>query len=213
MTKQVRLLIFALPLVSVAWGDTLTMRDGSQMSGRLVSAQNGAVIFAVEGAQRRFDVDRIARIDFNGPGDERGRVNGDYFGQDEHSRYDQYRNRPDYRTQQPQGGAIAAKAQDMGKGGVGIGQPISAEQTSQDGQGRSRVYQNATVYWSPRTGAHEVHGGIRDQYMKMGAENGRLGYPTSDETPAPDGMGRVNNFEHGSIYWSPRTGARVDFAR
>jgi uncharacterized protein with LGFP repeats len=45
----------------------------------------------------------------------------------------------------------------------------------------------------------------RDQYMKMGAESGRLGYPTSDEVPAPDGFGRVNNFEHGFIYWSPRT--------
>lgn len=73
--------------------------------------------------------------------------------------------------------------------------------------------QNSTVYWTPATGAHEVHGAIREQFIRVGAENSRLGYPISDEMPAPDGVGRVSNFEHGSIYWAARTGPRVDFAR
>jgi hypothetical protein len=95
MTKPVQVLIFALPLVSLAWGDTLTIRNGSHMSGRLISAQGGAIIIAVEGGERRFDVDRIAQIDFTGPGDEPGLVNGDSFGDDEHFQYDRSRNRPD----------------------------------------------------------------------------------------------------------------------
>lgn len=101
----------------------------------------------------------------------------------------------------------------MMRAGVGLGQPISPEQTSSDGQGHFCVYQNSTLYWSPATGAHEIHGALREQYLRQGAENSRLGYPVSDELPAPDGIGRVSNFEHGSIYWSSRTGARVEFGR
>lgn len=210
--RPIGIILAALPFAAGLWGDTLVLRNGSQFSGRLVSAQNGSISFDQDGGQnRRFNVNEIARIEFNGGNG--GSAYSDYYGEDQHSRYDQYRNRPDYRDRQPQGGAISAKYQDMNRAGIGLGQPISPEQTSSDGQGRFRVYQNSTIYWSPRTGAHEVHGAIREQYLRMGAENSRLGYPVSDETPAPDGMGRVNNFEHGSIYWSPRTGARVDFAR
>jgi hypothetical protein len=36
---------------------------------------------------------------------------------------------------------------------------------------------------------------------------GFLGYPTTDETVTPDGIGRYNHFQNGSIYWSPTTGA------
>ena len=35
-----------------------------------------------------------------------------------------------------------------------------------------------------------------------------LGYPTTDETGTPDGVGRFNHFSNsGSIYWTPSTGA------
>ena len=37
---------------------------------------------------------------------------------------------------------------------------------------------------------------------------GYLGFPTTDETPTPDGIGRFNHFaDDGSIYWTPTTGA------
>ena len=54
---------------------------------------------------------------------------------------------------------------------------------------------------------HEVHGAIRVKYDSLGAESSFLGYPTTDETGCPDGVGRYNHFEAGSIYWSPATGA------
>ena len=54
---------------------------------------------------------------------------------------------------------------------------------------------------------HEVHGAIRAKYDGLGAEGSFLGYPTTDETGCPDGVGRYNHFEAGSIYWSPATDA------
>jgi hypothetical protein len=55
--------------------------------------------------------------------------------------------------------------------------------------------------------AREVHGAIRAKYLALGAEASVLGYPTTDETGTPDGIGRFNHFEGGSIYWTPGTGA------
>ena len=34
-----------------------------------------------------------------------------------------------------------------------------------------------------------------------------LGYPVTDETITPDGRGRYNHFQYGSIYWTPFTAA------
>ncbi|MET8136217.1 hypothetical protein ABZ153_39365 [Streptomyces sp. NPDC006290] len=77
-----------------------------------------------------------------------------------------------------------------------------------DGRGRSRDFQNGTIEWSPQTGSQEVHGAIRDHYASLGGSGGFLGYPLTDETGTPDGIGRFNHFENGSIYWTPETGAR-----
>jgi hypothetical protein len=56
-------------------------------------------------------------------------------------------------------------------------------------------------------GAFEVHGAIRDKYLALGAEASILGYPRTDETGTPDGIGRYNHFQGGSIYWTPGTWA------
>src|SRR5262249_28411227 len=56
-------------------------------------------------------------------------------------------------------------------------------------------------------GAHEVHGDIRAKWSSMGWETSVLGYPTTDETSTPDGIGRYNHFQGGSIYWTPSLGA------
>ena len=41
----------------------------------------------------------------------------------------------------------------------------------------------------------------------LGWERSFLGYPLTDETATPDGVGRYNHFQGGSIYWTPATGA------
>lgn len=60
----------------------------------------------------------------------------------------------------------------------------------------------------PDSPAFEVHGDIRAKYDALGGANG-LGLPLTDETTTPDGIGRFNHFERGSIYWTPRTGPMV----
>ena len=60
-------------------------------------------------------------------------------------------------------------------GGSGVDSP--------DGVGRFRHYANGSIYWSPPTGAHEVHGAIRT-LVQLGWErlprlpgHGRIGHP------------------------------------
>jgi uncharacterized protein YkwD len=88
-----------------------------------------------------------------------------------------------------------------------LGYPVTNELATPDGAGRFNHFQGGSVYWSPGTGAHEVHGAIRDRWAGQGWERGFLGYPVTGELPTPDGAGRFNHFQGGSVYWSPGTGA------
>jgi LGFP repeat-containing protein len=104
-------------------------------------------------------------------------------------------------------GQIEAKYNALGGCNSILGVPVSEERGAPDGQGRYSVFDKGSIYWSARTGAFEVHGTIRDEWSNVGWEAGVLGYPITDETGAPDGVGRYNVFERGSIYWTPQTGA------
>jgi uncharacterized protein with LGFP repeats len=88
-----------------------------------------------------------------------------------------------------------------------LGFPVTDEYTTGKGDGRYNHFQGGTILWSPASGAHEVHGAIRDEYANLGWERSVLGYPTSDETDTARRDGRYNNFQYGNIYWSPATGA------
>jgi hypothetical protein len=88
-----------------------------------------------------------------------------------------------------------------------LGEPVTGELTAPDRIGKYRHYQGGSIYWSPTTGAHETHGLIRADWQSTGWEQGPLGYPTSDESPTPDGAGRFNTFQWGVCYWTPATGA------
>jgi hypothetical protein len=87
-----------------------------------------------------------------------------------------------------------------------LGAATDAETTLPDG-GKRRDYAGGAIYWTAATCAHEVHGGIFGEWQATGLPQGFLGYPTINETPTPDGLGRYNHFQHGSIYWTPTTGA------
>jgi uncharacterized protein with LGFP repeats len=88
-----------------------------------------------------------------------------------------------------------------------LGQPLTDELGTPDGVGRFNHFQGGSIYWTPTTHAHEVHGEIRNKWSALGYERSFLGYPVTDETPTPDGVGRFNHFQGGSIYWTPGTGA------
>lgn len=104
-------------------------------------------------------------------------------------------------------GAIRARWLALGGEGSAFGYPTSDETPTADGTGRFNDFENASVYWHPSSGAFEVHGAIRARWLALGGTGSVLGYPTTNETTTPDGIGRYNHFQNGSIYWTPATGA------
>ncbi len=66
------------------------------------------------------------------------------------------------------------------------------------------------IYWSARTGAHEVHGAILGRYFNVDGTDRALGFPTSDELPINGyPTARMSTFERGIIFWTPEGGARI----
>jgi hypothetical protein len=106
-------------------------------------------------------------------------------------------------------GAIQAKWQSLNWENGILGFPVTDELSTPDGIGRYNHFEGGTIYWTTKTGAHEVHGGIRARWSQQGWERGKLGYPISDELSTPSGYGRFSRFQGGSIYWSPIDGTRV----
>jgi hypothetical protein len=104
-------------------------------------------------------------------------------------------------------GAIRNRWASMGWERSVLGYPITDESVTPDRIGRYNHFQRGSIYWSPTSGAFEVHGAIRNKYASLGWERSFLGYPLTNETTTPDGIGRYNHFQGGSIYWSPTTGA------
>ena len=103
--------------------------------------------------------------------------------------------------------AIDQKDQLLGGASGLLGKQVQNETICSDGVGHYRQYEHGSIYWTPDTGACELHGAIRDKWASLGWEQSVLGYPTTDEMTTPHGIGRYNHFEHGSIYWTPDTGA------
>jgi uncharacterized protein with LGFP repeats len=108
-------------------------------------------------------------------------------------------------------GPIAAHYQQLGGASSYLGTPVGGEYATAGG-GRAQNYTGGAIYWSSGTGAHAVHGAILAKYHALGGPASFLGYPTTDETGTPDGIGRYNHFNGqggwpASIYWTPSTGA------
>jgi uncharacterized protein with LGFP repeats len=97
---------------------------------------------------------------------------------------------------------IAQKYVQLGGQNSFLGQPSTQELICSDRQGKYCHYQRGSIYWHPDLGAFEVHGAIREKWASLGSEQ-FLGYPKTDERTTPDGVGRYNHFQKGSIYWHP----------
>jgi hypothetical protein len=98
-------------------------------------------------------------------------------------------------------GAICEKWVSLGGDRGLLGPPISDEMPST--KGRISKFTAGMILWSSATGAHEVHGLIRDAYVREGLDAGCLGLPTSDEEKANGSNGRISNFQGGVITWKP----------
>ena len=106
-------------------------------------------------------------------------------------------------------GAIRDKWASLGWEKSFLGFPTTDESGTPDGVGRYNHFQGGSIYWTSQTGAYEVHGDIRSKWESLGWEKSYLGYPLTDESITPDGIGRFNHFQGGSIYWTPNTGANA----
>ncbi|MBB5154147.1 hypothetical protein [Saccharopolyspora phatthalungensis] len=111
-------------------------------------------------------------------------------------------------------GVIAQRyIEQSGPGGV-LGYPTTDELGTPDGRGRFNHFTGtggASIYWTPRTGAHEVYGGIRVRWSQLGWERSYLGYPVTGEYGTE--QGRASEFEHGFVEWHRDNGAVVDFPK
>jgi hypothetical protein len=63
------------------------------------------------------------------------------------------------------------------------------------------------VHNDDKLAVFEIHGAIYEKWQKLGGL--KWGIPNTDETKAPDGVGRYNHFnkDTASIYWTQKTGA------
>lgn len=97
--------------------------------------------------------------------------------------------------------AISDKYAALGGAGGWLGPATNNETSCPDHIGRFQHFQHGSIYWAPATGAHEVHGLIREKWAHLGWERSPLGYPVSDESESPNGKGRYNLFQSGAIVW------------
>jgi uncharacterized protein with LGFP repeats len=88
-----------------------------------------------------------------------------------------------------------------------LGFPTTNELGTPAKYGRFNLFQRASMYWSPASGAHSIGGAIRDRWASLGWENSSLGFPVTDEFAIPGG--RAQDFQCGSIRWSPAGGTVV----
>jgi hypothetical protein len=104
---------------------------------------------------------------------------------------------------------IDARFKALGGAAGFLGAATTAVQVCPDRIGYYRHHKGGSIYWSPGSGAHEVHGAIRAKWAALGWERSFLGYPRTDETVGKDprAEGRFNHFQGGSIYWHPQAGA------
>jgi hypothetical protein len=107
-------------------------------------------------------------------------------------------------------GAILSRYNSLGGTNSFLGFPLSDE-TDVKGlgglAGKLSRFSGGTIYWSPQTGAYEVHGSIRGRYEAIGGPTSALGYPTSNETVVSPQDVRYNAFQNGVIAWKSSLGA------
>ena len=103
---------------------------------------------------------------------------------------------PDAGTHAVQG-LILSKYGQMGYEDSWLGFPKSSENSVKE-FGKFNDFEGGAIYWSPLSGAYALRNGpILNAWRAAGAENGKLGFPTSDEFDIPGGT--QQNFQLGHI--------------
>jgi uncharacterized protein with LGFP repeats len=96
-------------------------------------------------------------------------------------------------------GPILAKYQTLTEAQLkDLGKPYDNEQKTKDGSGSYQQFDGGVLIYRTGSPVYFVWGKIRDQWNKLDASQGKLGYPTSDEQILPDGSFK-SVFEHGTV--------------
>jgi glucose/arabinose dehydrogenase len=96
-------------------------------------------------------------------------------------------------------GKILEKFRKIG-GHTALGVPVSDVRETRRGKVTFVHFsKKGSIYWSKRTGAHEIYGPIRTRWRKLGAVRSRLGLPTSGVRTVQGGL--RSEFQRGYIFW------------
>lgn len=106
-------------------------------------------------------------------------------------------------------GPIREKWAETGYENGALGYPTSDVITGLKNGGSYQAYQNGGIFSSPATGTHAITAGINGKWRAQGAENGPLGYPTTDEVRGIRDGGSWQGFQSGAIMFSPASGAAI----
>jgi uncharacterized protein with LGFP repeats len=79
-----------------------------------------------------------------------------------------------------------------------LGKPFDNQHPTKDGSGVYQQFDGGVLIYRTGGQVYFVWGKIRDQWNKLDASQGKLGYPTSDEQILPDGSFK-SVFEHGTV--------------
>lgn len=105
------------------------------------------------------------------------------------------------------GGEVRARYGAEGFESGWLGFPVDDLRCALVRDGCQQTFENGAIWWSPGTGARTVKGAIGAKYAATGWEAGLLGYPTGEEICGMRDGGCRQDFQGGTILWSPATGA------
>jgi uncharacterized protein with LGFP repeats len=108
-------------------------------------------------------------------------------------------------------GAIRDRWHAEGAEGGRLGYPTAEERCGLARGGCVQDFQGGWITWSPTTGARVVLGAIRARWNAAGSAQGGMGYPVAEEVCGLAHGGCLQDFQWGTILWSPTTGARAVF--
>jgi uncharacterized protein with LGFP repeats len=83
-----------------------------------------------------------------------------------------------------------------------LGAPYDNQKPTMDNSGVYQQFDGGVLIYRNGQPVYFVWGKIRDAWNDTQASQGKLGYPTADEAPQPDGT-QKSTFEHGTITWKP----------
>ena len=96
--------------------------------------------------------------------------------------------------------AITARYIALGENGSVLGASVGGEVATAGGS--AQRYQRGRISFRSGIGARETVSDIARRYTQLGAEAGRLGFPTTSPLPLAGG-GRASRFQRGRISWRP----------